>query len=199
NVLKKPTPLIEIDDQHRARPIWAGGHSVIHRVEEIFAIANVRMRMIVRGNSFGLAHKLRFNKRDMGKSSRGTISKEFIDRPRDTEISGSPKRQEWKIAEVIAVAHAVLGQPIPNRRQLGERKNGVIQPIRLGGVLIDPVRVRPRHNRGEVAITGGPRWGGAAKKGEITLGVVADGIVVVGARAKPAIAPPLVILDAPAR
>ena len=74
----------------------------------------------------------------------------------------------------------------------------LVEPIGLGGVLVDAVRERLGHDRGEVAVAGRPARRRRPRNARSVCRVVADRVVVVVARAQPAVARAAVELDPPA-
>ena len=116
-------------------------------------------------------------------------------RLRDRLVLVVPEEQEADVAAVVAGAHVLRREPVPDRRQVDARER-VVEPVGDAGVDVDPVRERRAEDRREVAVAHRPRRRGLAEERQILLAVVADGEEVAAGREQPAVAGAVVPLDA---
>src|SRR3954452_22016894 len=89
-VVEKPAPLIVIDHHDCARPIWAGGHSFINRVQEGLPISDIGMRMIIIREPLLFPDEAWVHERNARQCPRRTIGKETADGARDGHVLGTP-------------------------------------------------------------------------------------------------------------
>src|SRR5258708_7333284 len=61
HVVEKAAPFIEIDDQQCARPVRTNGHGVVDLIQERFAVADVRVGVIVIRGAAGFILETRVN------------------------------------------------------------------------------------------------------------------------------------------
>src|SRR6202040_1300555 len=110
-----------------------------------------------------LVFKTRIDESDARLSSGRGIREKLRERLADVRVAVSPQREKWEIAKVIAAGESLFLEPAPDRRQ---RRGGavVLEPIRLGRVHVEAVRISLRHNSGEIIVAHGKGRAGFAEK-----------------------------------
>src|SRR4051812_11002142 len=98
----------------------------------MFAIADVRVGVIVIRDAFFLTKKARLHECHLRQCARSAVRKELSDWSADVEILCSPKGQQWEVAEIITAVEAVIGQSIPDCGQIRKRQNRIVETIGLG-------------------------------------------------------------------
>src|SRR5207302_501132 len=96
------------------------------------------------------------DERNGGKRSGRRLDQELRVWRRDREVLRAPQAEKRDVAEVVAMGHALGLQAVPNRWI--ERCGGdavVVQPVGLGGVHVEAVRVGLGQDRAEVAVATG--------------------------------------------
>ena len=121
---------------------------------------------------------------DRGHRARRGVREEVGEGMGDTHVLRAPQGQERDVGVVVLPAQSGGGQPVPDGGHRGGR-GGVVDPVGLRGVQVEPVGVGLGHHRGEVAVAHRPGRRGLPEKGEVRLLVVADRQEIVLARPQP--------------
>src|SRR3954452_10921539 len=119
--------------------------------------------MVVARRARALVDEARVDERDVREPAGGSVGVEARDRASDRQVLWTPQREERDVAEVVTTGAALLGKAVPDRGQAGDLRR-VDDAVGLAGVLIDPVRIRLRHDWGEVARERGPVRNRAAEE-----------------------------------
>ena len=112
-VLKKTAPLVVLDDEQRVRPVLTGGRRVVDPVEEGLAVADVRERVIVAGESELRAEESWLDETYVGERAGGRRTEECWDRGTNGEVLRAPEREKGHIAEKVATTHPAGKEEIP--------------------------------------------------------------------------------------
>src|ERR1700726_702892 len=102
HVIVKSAPFIEVDDQDCFRPIRTSADCIVDLIEKNLAIPDVGMRMIVLRCAAAFVFKTRIDKCDVRQGAGGGIGQELRERFGNIRVLGSPKREKWQIAKIVA-------------------------------------------------------------------------------------------------
>src|SRR5262245_30913504 len=134
--------------------------------------------MVVVRRALLLTQETRLDEGDVRELTRSGVHEELSDTASHTGVLASPKGEEWNVAEVVASVETGRGDPIPDRWQRAQLER-VLEPVRLGRVLVNAIGEGPCHLCGKVSIADGPLRGGAGKERQVVLDVEADRKLIV--------------------
>ena len=194
HVVEETTPLVECDDQNGVGPRGAVRHSRVHLIEECFAVANIRVRMVVIGGAAGLVDESRVDIGNLGEQAALARGNKFGIRMSDAEVLRSPKCCERNVIEEVSAVESGRSQAIPDGRKRGQCE-ALIEPIRLRRVHVETIGKRRRERSGEIVIAGRPIGRGLTEKAEVLCLVIPDREQIIRRGPEPAVALAAVELD----
>src|ERR1700726_2928681 len=115
HVIVKSPPFIEVDDQDCFRPIRTSADCIVDLIEKNLAVPDVGVRVIVLRCAAGFIFKTRIDKGNIRQGAGGRIGQELRERLGNIRVIGSPKREKWQIAKIVATGESFVRQSVPNR------------------------------------------------------------------------------------